>query len=115
MPEPFIVPVYQTPEWDTPLPRPDEPASFIPHHLEGESSSATRPLLDREVLVNGLVSSGNVQSTTGQDAAALSSGLASKWTVETALQNGEFDCRAGALERLWLYPPCRLMLPAGRN
>lgn len=89
MPEPFIVPTYQPPADISLLPPPEEPASFFQHDIEGESSSAARPLLDREVIINALVGSNTVQTSTGRDAPTLARRFGSKWTVEAALK----DCK----------------------
>lgn len=89
MPEPLVVPTYQPlPEY-TILPPPDQAFSFVPNEMEGESSSASRPLLDRDVLLSALASSTNVQRSTGNDSSSLMRRLDTSWSVENALKTCE--------------------------
>lgn len=87
MPEPLVVPAYQPlPEY-TILPPPDQSFSFVPHEIEGESSSASKPLLDRDTILSALASSSDIQRASGWDSSSLMRRLDTSWSVENALKN----------------------------
>lgn len=87
MPDPLVVPNYQPlPEY-TILPPPDQAFSFAPHEIEGESSSASKPLLDRDTLLHALASSAQVQRASGWDQERVLRRLDTTWSVENALKN----------------------------
>ncbi len=88
--EPLIVPDYPLSPPSDPLPAPDDEARFEKYGPAGESSSATQPLLDPEVIVSALASSGAVQRATRRDAGALVRWMGARWSVETALAGSEF-------------------------
>lgn len=97
MPEPLVVPNYQPlPEY-TILPPPDQAFSFLPHETEGESSSASQPLLDRDTVLNALATSTQVQRVSGWDMDTLIRRLDTTWSVENALKNctSYYTYRAG--------------------
>jgi hypothetical protein len=87
MPEPWLVPTYQPLPEPSILPPPDLTCTFIPHEIEGESSSASRPLFDRDDLLASLSSSRTVQARWGKDEMALMRRLGGSWSVENALKN----------------------------
>lgn len=112
MPDPLVVPNYQPlPEY-TILPPPDQAYSFAPHEIQGESSSASKPLLDRDTLINALASSPQVQRASGWDQERLLRRLDTTWSVENALKNctsnvsysiqpKKWQCADGSLQ-LWI-------------
>lgn len=71
------------------LPPPDEPYSFQQHMIEGESSSASRPFVDAEILVSALAGNEGVQKATGRDGAGIMRRFGGGWTVESALRDCE--------------------------
>ena len=87
MPEPWLVPVYQPLTESTPLPPIDLASQFPPHEIEGESSSASRPLLDRDTILSILARSPSIQKKSGRDEIGLVNRLGSSWSVENALKN----------------------------
>lgn len=91
LPEPYVIPNLYPPENSDTLPAPDEPLSFTKNITEGESSSATQPLLDTEVITSALASSGQVQKATHKDAAGIVKRLGAGWSIESALMNCEQD------------------------
>jgi hypothetical protein len=87
MPEPWLVPVYQPLTEPSPLPPVDLASQFPPHEIEGESSSASRPLLDRDTILFLLARSPTIQRRSGRDEIGLINRLGSSWSVENALKN----------------------------
>ncbi|KAK4684800.1 protein EFR3, partial [Tremellales sp. Uapishka_1] len=87
LPEPFLVPSPAPPPQPSILPQPEEPFSFPPNQIEGESSATSLPLLDPEILVSALVTSPSVLEKTGRDASTLVRRFAGRWTVEIALKD----------------------------
>lgn len=87
MPEPLVVPTYQPMADYTILPPPDQAFCFFPHEIEGESSSAAKPLLDRDALLAALVASPELQRASGWDTPKLTGRLDTSWSVENALKN----------------------------
>jgi hypothetical protein len=71
------------------LPPAEEATQFYPHTTEGESSNATLPILDPEMLVARLAASSAVVGSTGLETDDLLHRLSKRWTVETAVKDGE--------------------------
>ena len=87
LPEPFEVPNPLAPPPGI-LPPPEEATQFYPHTIEGESSNATLPILDPELLIARLAASPSVVNATGHETPELLERLSAKWTVESAVKNG---------------------------
>lgn len=87
MPEPWLVPTYQPLAEPTILPPPDQTCQFIPHEMEGESSSASRPIINRDEILSILAHSPVIQQRSGRDEMGLIKRLGASWSVENALKN----------------------------
>ncbi|WRT68287.1 uncharacterized protein IL334_005263 [Kwoniella shivajii] len=87
LPEPYLIPFLPPYEPTSNLALPEQAISFPPHIIEGESSSASKPLLDPEAILASLTNSPSVQNGTGRDGASLRSRWASKWSVENAVKD----------------------------
>ncbi|KAK6910623.1 hypothetical protein I203_104655 [Kwoniella mangroviensis CBS 8507] len=87
LPEPYVIPPLPPYAPSSNLDLPETAISFVPHMIEGESSSASKPLLDPKVLLTALTGSSNVQSATGRDEAGLRRRWEVKWSVENAVKD----------------------------
>ncbi|WWD18958.1 hypothetical protein CI109_103415 [Kwoniella shandongensis] len=87
LPEPYLIPPLPSYSQNTILPMPEPAMSFVQHTMEGESSSATKPLLDSEVILSSLTGAKVVQGVTKGDEKALKRKFGSRWTVESAIKD----------------------------
>ncbi|WVW85749.1 hypothetical protein I302_107787 [Kwoniella bestiolae CBS 10118] len=87
LPEPYVIPPLPPYTPSSSLELPETAISFVPNTIEGESSSASKPLLDPEVLLSSLAGSSNVLGATGRDSAGLRRRWEVGWSVESAVKD----------------------------
>ncbi|WVR07413.1 hypothetical protein IAU60_004454 [Kwoniella sp. DSM 27419] len=85
--EPYLITLLPPYTPSTELPMPEQPTSFIQHTLEGEGSSASKPLLESERLVVAMAGSGGVQDALGRNRENLTKRWGIRWTVEGAIKD----------------------------
>ncbi|WVN90193.1 uncharacterized protein L203_105429 [Cryptococcus depauperatus CBS 7841] len=88
IPEPFLIPALPPPPpADILLPSSDPPVAFIPHILEGESSSTAKPLLNPSIIIDALKNAKTIQIATQKDEHELEVLLSNTWSVENAVKD----------------------------
>ncbi|WVF72663.1 hypothetical protein IAT40_007481 [Kwoniella sp. CBS 6097] len=87
LPEPYVIPLLPPYSPSPALQLPETAISFVPHTVEGESSSTSKPLLDPEILVSSLANSEGVPNAAGRDAGVLVKRWSVRWTVENAIKD----------------------------
>jgi hypothetical protein len=98
LPEPFVVPEFYLPEFNVLIP--DEPTMFVRHEAEGESASASLPLLNPTAIIHGFASNESVQAAASRSEPELEARFSTRWTVEGAIR----ECKFTATERPVLTP-----------